>query len=258
MPKWALDARTATFMRRMRGEHDDRQAAPRRARRLRIAAVGTLAAIASAVVVLVALPGPAGHERQSACAASAGTPQVRRVAPQALSALREDVARIVPQRLARLYEEGAVGSSSAWSDEQPQPPAVSPGALRPDGYEMRWWTPSGDDLVADVLVFSSAASARQFVDRASSTRCRAEARRHPSPSPPQAQNLSWRNPGGAAQADVYFARGARAYRLADAPAGQHPGSIRGSSMAQAFLTIDTLACLLRGAHCPRGTKGVPA
>jgi hypothetical protein len=242
----------------MRGQRDDRQAAPRRARRLRIAALTALCALAAAIVVFLASAGSPAGERRAACVAPAGAPHVRQVEPQALSTLRSAVARIVPERLARLYEEGTVAGSSAWSGERPQPPAVSPRALRPDGYEMRWWTPGGDDLVADVLVFADAAGARRFVALASSTGCRAQARRQPSPSPPRAQNLSWVRPDGGAQAEVYFARGTRVYRLADAPAGPHAASARGELLTRAFLTIDTLACLLPGTRCPRGIKGVPA
>ncbi len=76
------------------------------------------------------------------------------------------------------------------------------------------------------------------------------------PSPPLARSLSWLNPDGAAQADVYFARGSRVYRLADAPAGQERGKLDRAALSRAFATIDVLACLLPGAHCTTVSKSV--
>jgi hypothetical protein len=213
-----------------------------------------------ALVAYLALNGSSGVSRRtSACMGQRGAPVVRQVAPGKLSPLREQLARLVPQRVARLYEEGTVLAASAWTDEEPAPPAVSPTALRPAGYEMRWWAPNGDDVVADVLVFADAAHAQRFLSLASSARCRRKASPQGAASPPLARNLSWLNPEGAAQADVYMARGERVYRIADAPAGQATGNIQPESLARAMLTIDTLACLLPGARCSVGSKsGVPA
>ena len=117
----------------------------------------------------------------------------------------------------------------------------------PGGYEMRWWAPNGDDLVADVLLFADARPRPALPRRSlpaptAGARPRAERRRHP----PWRRNLSWLNPDGAAQADVYIARGARVYRLADAPAGQHQGTDPPRfALARAFATIDALACRCR-------------
>src|SRR5580658_8048343 len=65
-----------------------------------------------------------------------------------LSGLRASVARVMPGRIGRLYEEGTIEASNAWSDNSPSPPPLSPTAPRPAGYEMRWWAPNGDDVVA--------------------------------------------------------------------------------------------------------------
>jgi hypothetical protein len=239
-------------------EHEHRDPARRGPVRLRVVGLAVLFAALAVLVIAIARPGSDPRSPLASCVASAGAPRVRRVPPRELSPLREAVSRIVPQRLARLYEEGAVPASTVWSDDQPQPPAVSPTTLRPAGYEMRWWAPNGDDLVADALVFADAASAQHFVRLASSTRCRRGARTQGSPSPPQAYDLSWLNPENVAQADVYVVRGTRVYRLADAPAGQHGGKPLPGSLTHAFLTIDTLACLLPQAHCRERGKGVPA
>ncbi len=62
------------------------------------------------------------------------------------------------------------------------------------------------------------ATSRSPRARAATSRRRAASRLHP----PLARNLSWLNPDGALQADVFFARGPRVYRIADAPAGGSP------------------------------------
>jgi hypothetical protein len=191
----------------------------------------------------------------TACDGGEAAPAVRRVPPAGLSRLRDDVARLVPQRIARLYEEGTVSSHSAWTDEEPSPPAVSPTALRNAAYEMRWWAPDGDDLVADELVFANAATAERFVRLAASPHCRAKALQRAASSPPHGLNLSWLNPDGAAQADLFFARGSHVFRVADAPAGQHGGEIRAGSLSRAFALIDVLGCLLPGARCVQEHQG---
>ena len=214
---------------------------------------------AAAAVFFLTRPDQAVTPSSSACVASSGVPEVRHVTAAELGGLREEVARVLPQRVGRLYEEGTVRSRAAWSDEEPAPPAASPAAPRPGGYEMRWWAPNGDDVVADVLVFSSRQTARRFLVLASSTRCRNTAVRSATARPPLARNLSWLNPDGALQADVFVIRGARVYRVADAPAGSSPEEVRSSGgLRHAFATIDVLACLLPSAHCVPIQSGVPA
>jgi hypothetical protein len=257
MPVWALDSSQRYVQRGMSDVQRNPGAVRRRASRRRAVRLGVLLGVFAGLVAYLALHGPSGGSRRaSACVGQHGAPEVERVAPGKLSPLREQLARLVPQRAARLYEEGTVLAASAWTDEEPAPPAVSPTALRPAGYEMRWWAPNGDDVVADVLVFADATRAQRFLALASGTRCRARASQQGAPSPPLGRNLSWLNPDGAAQADVYFARGERVYRIADAPAGQASGPIRPGSLSRALLTIDTLACLLPGAHCSVGSKSV--
>jgi hypothetical protein len=221
--------------------------------------LGALLGVLAGLAAYLASGGAGGSRRASACVGQQGAPEVEQVAPGKLSPLREQLARLVPQRAAQLYEEGTVLAASAWTDEEPAPPAVSPTALRPAGYEMRWWAPNGDDVVADVLVFADAARAQRFLALASSTRCRRNASPQGATSPPLARNLSWLNPEGVAQVDVFFARGARVYRIADAPSGQASGAARPGSLTRALLSIDTLACALPGAHCStKGRNVVPA
>jgi hypothetical protein len=97
------------------------------------------------------------------------------------------------------------------------------------------------------------------MERAASGRCRVKGRLVAAARPPQARNVAWTNPYGFAEADVYLARGSRVYRVADVPAGEGGGSTaRGSGLSHAFLTIDTLACLLPQARCEGASRSVPA
>jgi hypothetical protein len=228
----------------MSEEHGDRG----RRHAWRTVRLGVLLACLAGLIAYLVWPG-ASTPKLAACVGGRGAPEVRRVSASYLSGLRESVARAVPERLARLYEEGTIGSSSAWNDEEPSPPTVSPAAKRPAGYEMRWWAPNGDDIAADVLSFSSTREAERYFDLAGSESCRVHARRHPPAGPPRVSNLTWLNPDGAAEADVYMRRGSRVYRIADAPAGQHHGTVRAGALTRTVATIDALACLLPGAHC---------
>ncbi len=222
--------------------------------RIRLA---VLLAILAALVAYLAIPG-SGPATGAACVGNAGAPEVTAAGAGEISGLRDDVARLVPQRVARLYEEGTVRATSAWSDENPAPPPVTPGGRQPAGYEMRWWAPNGDDLVADELVFGSEAAAARFVRLAVSGRCRSDPATEAAATPPQASNLAWLNPEGVAQADVYLERHDRVFRVADAPSRQNGGHAGAGVLQQAFLTIDTLACLLPHAGCARGGSGAVA
>lgn len=241
----------------MSDEHRD--PAPERRSRpsRRTVGMGVLAVALVGLLVYLVLPGASGPRGLAACAGR-GAPQVGHLAPRELSPLRESVARVLPQRVGRLYEEGTVTAASAWSDEQPAPPAVSPTARRPAGYEMRWWAPNGDDIAADVYVFSNPQTAQRFLRLAAGASCRRSAHQGVAPHPPLSRNLTWLNPDGAAEADVYLARGSRVYRVADAPSGQRSARHRSGFVARALYTIDTLACLLPEAHCSAGSRSVPA
>jgi hypothetical protein len=228
-------------------------------RRRRLLAGVLCGCLVGVLAVLVFARGTASKDtRRLAACAGEGAPQVLSVAPIELGKLQASVARVLPQRLGRLYEEGTIIGSNMWSDDSPTGPAVSPDEKRPDGYEMRWWAPNGDDLVADVLVFADPRTAARFLQRASGARCGHVSLEGPSSRPPQARNLAWQNPDHVAETDVYLARGSRVYRVADAPAGQHHGNLTGASLRRALVLVDTLACLLPAAHCSSVNRNVPA
>lgn len=231
---------------------------PARGRRPRagIVTVSLLACVLAALLAHLLVGGEGGSHRASLAGCVTGAPEVSRVAPARLGALRASVARVLPQRVGRLYEEGTVVASDAWSDDSPEPPPVSATAPRHGGYEMRWWAPNGDDVAADVFVFATAGAAQRFLALAGGPRCRAQARPQSPTRPPFAREVSWINPDGAAEADLYLARGTRVYRIADAPGQQSPAT-RLAGLARAFGTIELLACLLPGAKCSLAAGGVP-
>jgi hypothetical protein len=216
--------------------------------------VSTVGLAAALLASLIALAACGGAARATACVT--GAPEVPRVAAAALGSLRASVARVLPERVARLYEEGTIVSGDAWSEDEPAPPAVSASADRPGGYEMRWWAPDGDEVLADVFALGSAASAQRFLALAASPRCRRDAHERAAVRPPLARALAWINPRGAAEADVYMVRGTRVYLVADIPAGQPPTTPGGTAtLAGAFAAIEVLACLLPGARCAVPSSG---
>jgi hypothetical protein len=222
------------------------------------ARLGLVGGLACGAIAYLLLGGGSTSKKPAglACAAALTPPAVAQVDARALGPLREAVAHVLPQRVARLYEEGTVAALDAWRDGDPSAPPVARGASRPAAYEMRWWAPNNDDVLADVFTFSKPALATRFLAQATSTRCREHARALPGAGPPLAQNLTWVNPDSVAEADVYLQRGARVYRVADVPAGQPSGGAAGFDLTHALQTIDTLACLLPQARCQRGSSQV--
>jgi hypothetical protein len=179
----------------------------------------------------------------------ADAPHVVQVSAAELGELRASVARALPDRIGRLYEEGAVDGFDFWSDDSPSPPPTIAATPRSGGYELRWWAPNRDDVVADVLLFDTPAHAREFLLRAASPGCRPAARAANARWPSGARNLRWINPDGFAQADTMFARGARVYRVAIVQTGRAARTPTPVDLRRAFRFIDTLACLLPAAAC---------
>lgn len=177
-------------------------------------------------------------------------PSVASVSPGYIAELQADMESVMRGRHGRLYSLGVVTSENAWSDNYPQPGVTLPKTARiPGAYEIRWWAPNRDDVVADVFVFAQTGQARRFFERASSARCRPASAATSTSSPPNAQNLMWRNPDDVFQEDVYLLRANRVYRVSDvrARSGQRtPSSIE---RKEAFSIVDHLACALPEADC---------
>jgi hypothetical protein len=234
----------------------DSDASVRRGLRARpgvVAAVVLLGCVA-AFVLLAVKPGAGGSRAR--CPSELGS-EVAMVPASELGPLRERVARVLPGRIGRLYEEGTIVARNAWSDNEPLAPGLSPIAPRPAGYEMRWWSPSGDDIVADVWQFADAAGAGVFIQRALSTRCRRAAAQVPLSHPLQAGNLTWVNPDAVAEADVFLQRGALVYRVADVPRGASDAPLPARRLARALYTIDALVCLIPHAGCGLPDNAAP-
>jgi hypothetical protein len=209
-----------------------------------------------AVYLFASRAGILSHSGGSGCP-SASARQVRSVSAADLSELRASVAMVLPHRIGRLYEEGTITSANAWSDNSPSPPPLSSNASRPAGYEMRWWAPSRDDVVADVFLFAGPAEAREFLAQAAATRCRPSGRRAAASWPAEALNLLWVNPDGFTQEDVLFSSGARVYRVGEVLSGRSGQRPTRRELRRAFFTVDTLACLLPGARCQLARRSVP-
>jgi hypothetical protein len=172
-----------------------------------------------------------------------------------LADLREGIQRVVFfDRRLRPYEEGVVAPIVAWSDAEPGARGSLPAGESMGGYEMRWWMPSGDDVVADGFVFAGRDEARAFFAVASEVACRPNANALKATLPPGGRNLSWRNPDGFMQEDLFLLRGRRVYRVAVV----RPGSARRSGRlaeGRAFGLVGLLACALPRARCPGGRTG---
>jgi hypothetical protein len=227
----------------------------------------------------------------------ADAPTLSTVSRAQLSRLRDDVGRVVSfdSRL-RPYEQGLVGATVVWSDAEPDAYAAlslgdgvaGSGTDRgrhsthrrrhsadrrkhgadgdghglaaqhvPGGYEMRWWMPNGDDLVADGFLFASANEAQNFLRQATKTDCRSRGSVHDAAFPAGGHNLGWVNPDHFAQQDLYIRRDRRVYRVAVVKAGVSD-SIASGAETEAFALVDGLACFLPGTSCRGAADSTPS
>lgn len=149
-------------------------------------------------------------------------PALREVSLDRMAELREGIsAQAIFGADLDPYEQGLVGPQMAWTDQEPSmQPLVGSAGTVPAGYEIRWWTPTGHNVTAAVMLFSDPSSARDFLALASSTGCRGDSTSAAAPFPSGGKNLEWRNPYGYVQQDLFFVRGSRVYRLAVVPPGE--------------------------------------
>ena len=144
----------------------------------------------------------------------------------------------------RADEQGTQLASAAWSDNA-RLGALGAAPTTSAGYEIRWRSATHAHQVADLFEFSSAADASHWVRIAAESECRANASSVSVNAPPGARVVVWTNPLGSIQADLLFARGARAYRIAGVPAATHA-----ASAVLAVVAADQLsACRLADAGC---------
>jgi hypothetical protein len=143
--------------------------------------------------------------------------------------------------------QGPVGTSVARSDGLPDG-KTSAGPIDA-GYELRWWTRQGNHRVADLFLFATASEAAAYVRTASSPDCRVKAGNGWVPAISGGVGLIWTNSHDTLQADVFFSRGNRAYRLSDMPPGGEGKGLADVNPIKLIATPVALACRLPDARC---------
>ncbi len=179
-------------------------------------------------------------------------PQAEQINRTQLPELRTATNRVMRGRHGRVYEVGIVNADVVWSDSSPQPGTVAfrMASRVPAAYEMRWWAPNKDDVVADIFVFLRSNEARNFFDRASSPRCRMGSSSGEVIRPLNARDLAWVNPDQALEQDVFLVRGRRVYRIADVPpASPYLRNKTVQGLGATFDIINELGCGLPLSGC---------
>lgn len=227
--------------------------------------------LACLAVALVALLGvrtsvfssasPGRNAPWSPC--QAAEPRLAHVPLGQLAKLRTSLLPVVDPLARSRYMWGVVTPEDVWSDGYPKRfgASVMLDGSYPGSFEMRVWAwdrrlkLANVDTVADVFQFADAADAQRFFDAASSTRCHRYGRAQLASQPPDARNLTWDNPDGATQIDVFLLRGVRVYRASEAPpVTSHPAA----SERAAIATVNILACRLAEASCRGGAARASA
>jgi len=196
--------------------------------------------------------GSAATAVSTACETSAPQPLL---AAGQFSQLRAHLLGAMSRPGTRDYVQGEVPASVVWSDDQPAVDDRVADGLRQAGYEIRQWAPDPqwgpsypDDIGADVFQFATPSQALRFVEEAPS--CHREGAGEGAVRPPGARNLTWVNPEGLTQEDVFLRRGPLVYRIADVrPQRASEEPTRGEREV-GTATVDALACALPGVHCP--------
>jgi hypothetical protein len=104
-----------------------------------------------------------------------------------------------------------------------------------------------------VFLFSRAKDATQYVANAASTQCRPHAEAYRLAQPAGARALIWTNPDWAREADVFFSRGSRAYRLIDVPPSTYLEGPSRLNTQELIGPPQLLACRLAHAGCQPGS-----
>lgn len=217
------------------------------------------------VLLLVVLAGVAAYGVpqivQNAVGDSSSRCQLAPFQPLLHTSLADVERAVVISHLSALVGNGSLDvqglqePSAAWSDVPPVNKASRDPTLTPAdaGYEIRWWSPQQrDHQAADLFVFPSAREAARYVQLAAASRCRQRSATYTVTRPGGARVRIWNNPEDYLQADLFFARGNRAYRVVEVP----PDS-RGKSPAEIvprrlISTTQQLACQLKDAECSAG------
>jgi hypothetical protein len=207
--------------------------------------------VALAIVSACALPRLIGR-----ASAGAPAPCPPRVASTTRSTLSDLELAANGDGLYSLVGDGTLDTyglqepAAAWLDNPPDKSARMASRAHVDaGFELRWWSRTGDHLGASMFVFGSAESAMRFVSEAASTRCRSGAVSTTITWPAGARAIVWDNPLGYLQTDVYFVRGRAVYRVADVASRSVNRRPSSANVEQLVAAPDRVACELRYSGC---------
>ena len=188
------------------------------------------------------------------------TPPLESVPLGTIADLRAELRTVMAPLALNPYAWGIVSPDGAWLDNTPLNLHASQLTDQrwPASYEIRSWTPDPqlaprqDDVAADVFMFASPGQARRFFTEASGARCHRDGVERPTSRPPQGRDLTWVNPDGVAQDDVFLLRGRRVYRVTvvrpQVRMTTAPERQAGTALANG------LACALPGAGCRHGPR----
>jgi hypothetical protein len=158
----------------------------------------------------------------------------------------------------REYELGTVSPTAVWTDNPPVNDTLERLAGRrwPGSLEIRQWAPDPqwgasyrDDLVGDVFLFSTSRQASRFFREATSVKCHRSGLVRPAARPAKARNLTWINPDGETEEDVFLRHGRLVYRIVDVRPQNHEPPPSRHEKAMGIATVEALACNLPGAVC---------
>jgi hypothetical protein len=214
---------------------------------------------------------PRGGDSAASAAASAPSacepgrlPQLASVTAGQLAALRADAEAAIAPAHGYRYEWGTISPNDVWSDNAPERGALeaSRAARGPGGFEVREWAPDPqwsssyrDDIVADAFLFVTARQAQRFFNEASRASCRSSADARAAREPAHARTLSWVNPDGEREEDLYMLSGRLVYRLADVRPQNHQPPPSRAEVDEGLATVEALACGLSRMGCVHATAG---
>jgi hypothetical protein len=225
----------------------------RRAILLGCLALAVAALVAARVVPLLESSDAATSAGVPAACKRPTPPSLVHVGPAHLLELRDRLYAVVAPLGGYRDVEGNVTPADAWGDNPPPPFRLSHlgHGLWPGSYEIRRYAANGDHIGADVFLFAGPGPARTFFEQASSTRCHRAAQTPAVIRLPDARNLTWVNPVGATQEDVWLVRGPRVYRIVDV-LSRRPWRSLPEQRRIGVARVEALACLLADADCAIG------
>ncbi len=211
-----------------------------------------IVALLSARTSIFSRASTGGQTGRYACQAAA--PPLAEVSLREIVLLRANLLPVIAPLAKKRYAVGIVPTEDVWSDNTPQRIRESRlvGGGYPASFEMRVWAErpervAGLDVVADVFLFGDPINAHRFFEEAAGKYCHPHSITLPAPLPPGARNLTWDNPDGVIQEDVFLLRGSLVYRV---------GTV--TERQRGLATVNRLACELPDAGCAtRATRAEP-